>query len=416
MMIETRATRVNHIYYGWYVVAISVLTQVAANSLSINAFSLFLRPWSAEMHTPISTFMLAIGSIGTVAAFLAPVAGTFADKYPARMIYAIGLVVLALGFLVVSFAHAPWQILASYALILPIGAAMTTAVVSNSLLSRWFVRRLGLALGISNAGLGLGGVLLPPVIAGLLDEFGWRSIWQAGAAIVIFVLLPLTIVIVRDRPTEREGFHYLSGDRTPQAHGGAAMGWAEVLSSRNFWLIVAAYLPMLALYGAVMQNVAPIAIARGFSEQAAGMLLAVLSIGQLVATLGGGVVSDRIGNRLPLMGFAVICAFGGAIVAIGESVPMLIAGVFLVAFGGSFWPVLAAALATEFGASGVGRALGAAIFFLPFAVLAPFGLAKAQEITGSYVPGLSAMIAVTLLGAFACLFIHEKPRAHVAFA
>ena len=192
------------------------------------------------------------------------------------------------------------------------------------------------------------------------------------------------------------------------------MGWDEVLSSRNFWLIVAAYLPMLALCSAVMQNVAPIAVKRGFSEQAAGLLLAVLSCGQLVATLGSGVASDRIGSRLPLLGLAVICASGGAIVATGASVPVLMAGAFFAAFGGGFWPVVAAALETEFGASHVGRALGAAIFLLRLAVLAPFGLAKVEEITGTYVPGLSAMIAVTLLGALACLFMREKSRAHVA--
>jgi MFS family permease len=419
MTMETGPARVNGVYYGWYIVVICVLTQVCANALPVNAFSLFLRPWSTEMHTPVSTFLLAIGSMGSVCAFIAPLAGAMADKYPARRMLGIGVVILAIGFLAISFAHAPWQILASYAVILPVAVLMTTSIVTNSVISRWFVRRLGLALGISGFGLAAGGVLLPPLVAALLETFSWRSIWQGGAALVICVVLPLTLLVIRDQPTEREGFHYLSGDGGAPVHshhgrgGGETMGWGKVLSSRNFWIIIIAYLPMLALYGAVMQNVAPIAATRGFSERTAGMLMSVLSIGQLTATLGGGAISDRIGNRLPLIGLGLICALGGAICAFGTSVPLMVVGVFLVAAGGSFWPVVTAALASEFGAANVGRAFGAVSFFLPLGVLAPFSVAKAQELTGSYVPSLMAMIALTLLGAFACLFMREKPRANV---
>jgi MFS family permease len=170
--IESDPVRVNGVYYGWYIVAICVLTQVAANAVAMSTFSLFLRPWSAEMHTPISALLLALSACGTVFAFVAPLTGTLADKYPARVLFGGGLLLLTLVLLGLSFAHKTWQIIALYALPLAVAMSLTTDLVCNSVLSRWFVRRRGLALGISGFGLGAGGVVLPPIVAALLPELG----------------------------------------------------------------------------------------------------------------------------------------------------------------------------------------------------------------------------------------------------
>ena len=72
------------------------------------------------------------------------------------------------------------------------------------------------------------------------------------------------------------------------------------------------------------------------------------------------------------------------------------------------FPLLAAASAAEFGASGVGRTFGLLMMFLPVIVLAPFLVAKTRESTGSYVPGLIALTVLTLLGGAACLFMRER--------
>jgi len=78
------------------------------------------------------------------------------------------------------------------------------------------------------------------------------------------------------------------------------------------------------------------------------------------------------------------------------------------------WPVLTAALAVEFGASRIGRALGLASFFLPLGVLAPFCVAETQETTGSYVPGLLGMVTLVLLSCIACIFLRQTPRSPLA--
>jgi MFS family permease len=75
-------------------------------------------------------------------------------------------------------------------------------------------------------------------------------------------------------------------------------------------------------------------------------------------------LSDRFGNRLPLFGLAMLTAVGGLMVALGHSEFTLGAGAMLVGLYGGMWPLPAAAVAGEFGASGVGRAFGLLMSFL----------------------------------------------------
>jgi MFS family permease len=401
-------------YHGWNIVAVCVLSQAAANGLPVNSFSLFLQDWSAQLHQPVSFFQLGLAALGIFSAFGSPPVGVLADKYPARWLMGGGLLGIALFCLGVSFVTASWQLLALFALLLPVGVLFCATLVTNAVVSRWFVRRLGLALGLTAFGLGLAGVILPPIIAALMPEFGWRTIWRASGVIIALVITPLVMWVLRDRPTERDGLYYVTvdGAATALGHRGArgsdGLGWRDVFARRNFWLLIAVYLPMLALYGGCANNLAPIATSQGLSQQTAGGLLSALSLSQVGSTLITGLLSDRFGNRLPLVGLAMAIAAGGVIVAFGHSAASLGVGVVLVGLYGGMWPLLAAAVATEFGASGVGRAFGLLMMFLPVIVLVPFIVARVHESTGSYVPALIGLSVLTFVGGAACLLMRER--------
>src|SRR5262244_3812501 len=129
-------------YHGWNVVAVCILSQVAANGLTYNAYSLFLKDWSAELHSPVSRLQLPVAAMALVAALVSPFVGGFADKYPARRLFAFGLVGMAIFYVAMGSVTAAWQIVALYALLVPLALCLSTAVVANAVISRWFVRRL----------------------------------------------------------------------------------------------------------------------------------------------------------------------------------------------------------------------------------------------------------------------------------
>ena len=411
-------------YYGWNIVAVMILSQIAANGLTYNAFSLFLPAWSGQLHAQISLLQLAVFLMVVLGAFMSPIAGGLIDRYSARPIFAIGLLGVALFYFGMSFVTAPWQILALYALIAPWALVLSTAVPANALISRWFVRHIGLALGLSAFGIGMGGVILPPLIAWALPLVGWRAIWQIGAAILVLVVTPLVVVTLRNRPSEREGLDYMTGAGSaarPHGHGHAAagqggLGWREVLSRRNFWLLVGIYLPMLALYGGCGQNLAPYVASHGLKPTTAGLLLSVLSFSHIIATLALGLVSDRFGNRLPFFGLAVIMIAGAVLLAFGPGLPAIALACALIGFGGGLYPLLASAMAAEFGADNFGRAYGLSMLFLPVMALAPFMVAKIRETTGSYTSAFLIIAGVVAISGVLSLLLRERRGGHLTEA
>lgn len=312
-------------YHGWNIVGVTILTQIAANGMAINANSLFLRKFSEDMHAPISSFLLGLMGVGIVSSLLAPFVGRQADKFPAR--------------------------------------------------SR--------------------------LLAGLF---------------ILVVLIPAVLLIVRDRPTGRDGLDYLVGGdgRTRPtahgAHGGAALRWREVFSRRNFWVLVVAYVPMLALHGAVQNNLGPIANSAGLTDQAAATLLGVFSMTYVCSTLLMGALSDKFGNRVMLCGLGLVTGVGALIVAFGHGQPALIVGVLLVGVNGGMWPLMASAISREFGSAHFGSAFGMLMLFVLLDVIAPVGVAVIKERTGSYVPGLAVLAGLTIVAGFVSLMLRERAR------
>jgi OFA family oxalate/formate antiporter-like MFS transporter len=407
-------------YFGWNVVAACVLSQAAVNSLALNSISLFFNEWSKEFHAPVSQLVLSVGLLTLVAAMSAPLVGVLADRYPARRLFGIGLVGVSAFAFLISITTASWQVLLLYGLFLPMPLCLATAVPSNSLISRWFVRRIGFALGLSAFGIGLAGVVVPPIVSHLLqDSVNWRTIWQGGGAICLLVVLPLVLLGTRNRPDpQHDGAHYLTHDDNggkSTGHGAtlssSSMTIREVLRRRNFWIIALIVMPILAVQVAVSQNMAPYAIAHGLSRETAGELIAILSFSHLVANLSLGLLSDRYGNRL---GFAIIAITAVAaclVLAFATDLPGIRVGAALAGLAGGVMTLLAAAIAAEFGAAGFGRAYGLVLCFLPLDALSAAVIAKVHEVTGSYAPAFVGMAILLLVPCGLLLVLRERKDA-----
>jgi MFS family permease len=401
---------------------VCILSQAMGNGLTYNALSQFLPGWSHDLHTPISRLMLTVAIMGTVASVVSPFVGALADKYPARRLLVGGLLGMALFYICVGSVTASWQLLVLYGVLAAPALTLCTAVVANALISRWFVRRRGLAFGLSAFGIGLAGVVLPQIIRPLLPVVGWRMIWWGGGVFVAVVVVPIMLVVVRNRPSEEEGRYYLTGDGTAAGHhghgagGSSQMSWRDVVKRKNFWLLVGIYLPLVALSGAAVQNIVPYATSHGLSGQTGATLLSLLSAMHVIATLVLGLLSDRFGNRLPFIGLAVLMVTGSLLLALGSDLPIIVVGCLLIGLGSGVFTLLAAAIAVEFGAEGMGRAFGLCMMFVPVITLSPFLIARSQEATGSYTHAfIGGAIFLAFSGLLATLY-RERRSTPVAFA
>jgi MFS family permease len=408
-------------YHGWNIVVVCFFSGVASAALPINGFSLFLPYWSADLHVPISTIAIAMTGVGLATAVFAPICGMATDRFSSRPVMIVGVAGLAIFYVAVSFVTQAWLLLAIYTLVFGPAVLCCTAMPSNAVLMRWFVRRLGLAIGITAMGVTIAGILMPPLVAALLPHFGWRLMWRAAGIFIAVVMLPSILLIVHERPRARDGRHYIGAADDLQIPAAAASGepsirWLDILARRNFWLLAVAYLSLQALNTGAGFNLAVIAGNQGIGVQAAGFLLSAWSLTLTIATFAAGALSDRFGNRLPLVGLCLLTAAGGPILAFGHGFPVLLLAALLIGVGGGYWPLLAKVLAEEYGTAGFGRAMGALMLGLPLAGASSFVVARVKESTGSYVPALLGLAAITLLGGLCAMLLRAKPHAMMTAA
>jgi MFS family permease len=115
--------------------------------------------------------------------------------------------------------------LALYALLLPVSVAFAATLTANAVVSRWFVRRLGLALGLTSFGLGLAGVVLPPIVAAVIPYLGWRLIWRFCGLLIAVIAVPLVLWIVRDLSTDARALRRLRQQPCSYCGGPRTLPW-----------------------------------------------------------------------------------------------------------------------------------------------------------------------------------------------
>jgi len=158
------------------------------------------------------------------------------------------------------------------------------------------------------------------------------------------------------------------------------VGWREVAARKNFWLLVAIYLPMMAPLwrlrpksGALRSEPRLHPADRPAPAVDIELLASGLRHWSSDCCLIGSAIACPL--RAWRSSWSPVRAFSPSA---RVSRPFTV-GCALVGFGGGLFTLLAAAIATEFGAEAVGRAFGLCMFFIPLTALAPFAVAKTQE-------------------------------------
>src|SRR5262245_2407053 len=149
------APRSYRIHPAWIVLSALTLCMLAASGVRA-VFGVYIKPmeaefgWTRAMTSGVAAIsLLLVGASG-------PFFGRLADRSSPRLIITVSLVLLGLGSIVSSFISSLWQLYLSAGVLLALGAggaAMTTAV---TVVTRWFEKSRGLALGLAAGGMSAG--------------------------------------------------------------------------------------------------------------------------------------------------------------------------------------------------------------------------------------------------------------------
>jgi MFS family permease len=204
---------------GWRQVA-ACFVLLAAVSFIASCYSIVSVPLGKEFHPSRMVLMLAMTVLSGVSALLSPVLGNLMDRISLRLMMVAGALFLAAGYAALSFATSFTHVLVIFGVLVAPANVLIGPVAATVLLSRWFVRRRGTALGIAIAGVAMGSVVYPPIVQWLLDHNAWRDAFRMLALVLLAGTLPAALLVV-NRPSDR-GLHPDGADSEPDLAGQGA--------------------------------------------------------------------------------------------------------------------------------------------------------------------------------------------------
>jgi MFS family permease len=418
--MEKSAGRGPVIHYGWFVMAMGMLTTIGAHGFGRMAYTLILPSMKDGLH--FSYAQLGLLGTGNFLGYLslAIVGGFWAAKFGARIVITLALVLMGITMIMTGLAQ---SFRFAFAMRLLTGFGNGAAYVpAMALGSAWFAaKRRGLATGIVSAGIGVGtliaGILVPYILQSYGPE-GWRFCWYylGGAVIMICGFVG---VFIRSRPEEKglspigseEGIAALRPGR--EETGVTALQWEWIYRVKGMWVLGLVYFMYGCSYIIYMTFFAAYLIKEmGLSHSQAGGLWALVGGLSIFCGIIWGGVSDLLGRRYGSALAYLALAFAYALLALIKSSPGFYCSAVI--FGLSAWslPTIMAAAAGDYvGARLAPAGLGfITLFFGIGQALGPALGGYLADATHSFVAPFLFAAAVSFLGAFLSLYLKKPQR------
>ena len=395
-------------YYGWVNLFVAALAMVGTLPGRTQGLGLITEPLLADLQID-RVFFARINLWATlIGALFCLGVGKLIDRFGSRIV--LTLVTLALASVVLLMSGARSVVAIAILITLTRGLGQSAlSVVSITIVGKWFVRRLNLAMAVYTVVLSVGFMMAFPLIGAMVITNGWRTTWWAVGLALLFGLAPLSLLLVRKSPEacllENDG--EIVKDR--EATVGFTLGRA--LATPSFWVFGIAS----AVYGLIASGIAlfneSILAERGFDATIYHRSLVIVALTALAGNfLGGWLTSRWTMNRLLTLSMLLLA---GSLLALPHvrteghvaayAVVMGLAGGFVIVIFFSFW-------SHAYGRAHLGKIQGAAQALTVIAsAIGPLLLAECVTRTGSYAIMFYVLSFLVLLLALFAWFV-KIPR------
>ena len=316
-----------------------------ASGLFFSGFGFFFEPIRQHFGWSVTLLSGAFALTRLSGGFFGPLEGYLIQRFGPRAVMTVAFVLFGLGFLLLSRVSSPLTFyLAFMVLATGSGSAGFSAVMAG--INNWFRRKRASAIGFAMLGMGLGGVVFPPILAFGFDNYSWKSVSLACGVFVIVVGVIISTV-VRYNP---EPYGYLpdgvsfgpnedpeteSSQTSAQREGRRELpveydfGVLEALKTRAFWLMSIGHSMSLLVISTVSLHQVPFLETQlGFSKASTAVVVMVLMGTSMFGQIAGGIFGDRLPKNYVV-----------AVTILGHSV-----GLYLLATADGYAQVMASAV------------------------------------------------------------------------
>ena len=308
------APKKHRFHYAWVVLIAACVLSIVARADSAS-FAVFIDPLVERFGWKRGdiSFAYALAFIAGMPAVV--IMGWLGDRFGARMLMLGASLLISGGTYLMGSIKELWQFYVLYGLFVGSMGHAAFTVLLPVIVTRWFHKHMGLALGIYWAALGAGPMIFAPLFRWLIDTHGWEqtfTIVGAGLGVVLLAFSPLIHNSPRDKGLLPYGAHEPSGE--PQARAAAPSArLRDILGQRPVWLLMAVHHLGCAGHAVILAHVVSMATFRGMPGiEAAGVLSTIAGV-SIFSRFGFSILTERLGGRAVL-----------AMAVLGQSASVLI--------------------------------------------------------------------------------------------
>ena len=276
--------------------------------------------WSRSVLAgAFSVFTLVHGAVN-------PVIGALCTRFKPLRVMAGGGAAMGLALAADSFIASPLQLYLAFGVATALAVAAGGWVPSLVHVQREYQERLGFAIGIISAGVGVGMMLVVPFMQYLIDAYGWRVAFRVLGVVAALWIVPSSLWLMRlgergddnrgQTPTRKK---QKSGS-DPKVAATANLTLREAARTQPFWLLMAAY-----FFGNVSSQTLHVhqvayLVDQGLAALVAASVVGMVGFASIVGKLGGGWLSDRIDREVVyVVGIAILVSSAFALLALGRA-------------------------------------------------------------------------------------------------
>jgi MFS family permease len=281
------------------------------------AYSVFLVAFLREFGWSRSVVAGAFSLLVIVHGGSGPLLGWLVERFGPRAVIATGGGLLAGALLLAAHISAVWHLYVVIGVLAALGVSAAGWVPSVVLIRAWFPARVGTALGIASAGIGVGIFALVPFTQILIDGIGWRWALRVLAVLAAVWIAPATLLLVRNARPPAAPVPACA----PAAPAPARRSWnvRTVIRTWKFWATGLVFFAGSAATQMLLVHQVAYLVDHGLPALLGATLVGIVGIASIVGKAGWGTLSDRIG-REPTYTLAFACvalsvgflAFAGA--------------------------------------------------------------------------------------------------------
>jgi MFS family permease len=399
-------------FYGKWIIAAAFLTFGIAVGLPYYNMPFFYDYYKKAFNWPLHDITLGFPLAAVLTLWVGPV---LVPRFSPRKLIVAGTALTFLSFL--GFSHMSGDITTYYFLwfVYTFGYIISGPIPHQIIVSHWYRRNRGMAMGIVYVGVGLVGAFGPYLIKPVTAGHGFRTaLLMIGC--VMFLAWPIALFVLKDRPAELGQFP--DGDQAPPPDNKIeARSFVYLLKQWPFWLLLIGSVCSIGSIGAINQHMKLVFQDQGFADQALrDETWSVATRWILWSSILGRLLVGKLADIFPMKHVMTATYF-----IVAATIPLLLRVhpdtspyTFAIVFGfamGADYMLIPLMAAKQFGVNSLSRAMA---IILPVNTIGqtwvPNLVARLRENYGSYAVPMDVVLGVALLGAIAILLLPREAK------